>query len=154
MNRYKGSARKKCIRPYSCISAVVKISFFCPQNVRFFNSKLGWAADSNRAIDCSLKNTMNIDLWGNVSNFDQTSNHLIKEFQSVKFWHLLSNTILTSRMELLMEKTNAMQIYFPYVISTTAVMAGNDTFQQKNITQNRKTLITQSKHIAILFDKI
>ena len=53
-----------------------------------------------------------------------------------------------------MEKTNAMQIYFPYVISTTAVMAGNDTFQQKNIMQNRKTLITQSKHIAILFDKI
>ena len=52
-----------------------------------------------------------------------------------------------------MEKTNAMQIYFPYVISTTAVMAGNDTFQQKNITQNRKR-ITQSKHIAILFDKI
>ena len=29
----------------------------------------------------------------------------------------------------------------------TAVMAGNDTFQQKSITQNRKTLITQPKHM-------
>ena len=29
----------------------------------------------------------------------------------------------------------------------TPVMAGNDTSWQKNITQNRKTFITQSKHI-------
>ena len=30
---------------------------------------------------------------------------------------------------------------------STAVMAGNDTFQQKNITQNRKTFITLPKHM-------
>ena len=34
------------------------------------------------------------------------------------------------------------------MIFCTAVMAGNnDTFQQKNITQHRKTLITQPKHM-------
>ena len=32
----------------------------------------------------------------------------------------------------------------------TAVMTGNDTFQQKSITQYRKTLITQPKHDILL----
>ena len=31
-----------------------KLHFFMPQNVRFVNSKLGWEADVNRRIDCSL----------------------------------------------------------------------------------------------------
>ena len=31
--------------------------------------------------------------------------------------------------------------------NATAVMAGNNTFQQKSITQNRKTFITQPKHM-------
>ena len=32
-------------------------------------------------------------------------------------------------------------------ISGTAVMAGNDTFYQKSITGNRKTVVTRPKHM-------
>ena len=42
---------KKYVHPYNYTSTVVKISFFHPQNVRFFNSKLGWAADTNQTIN-------------------------------------------------------------------------------------------------------
>ena len=33
---------KKCICPYNHMSAGVETSFFCPKNIGFFNSKLGW----------------------------------------------------------------------------------------------------------------
>ena len=37
------------------MSAIVETSFFfAPQNVGFFNSKLGQAADTNQTIDCGL----------------------------------------------------------------------------------------------------
>ena len=39
--------KKKCIHPYNNMSAVAEISFFHPQKARFFNSKLGQAADTN-----------------------------------------------------------------------------------------------------------
>ena len=36
------------------------------------------------------------------------------------------------------------------VVGSTAVMAGNDFLAKKSITQNRKTLITQPKHLIFL----
>ena len=51
MNSYKGS-HKKCTNPYNHMSAVVETSLFCPQNVRFFNSKLAWVVDTNQTIFC------------------------------------------------------------------------------------------------------
>ena len=51
MNSYKGLREKKYIRPYNYTSAMAKISFFRPQNVGFFNSKLGRVADANRIIN-------------------------------------------------------------------------------------------------------
>ena len=34
-----------------------------------------------------------------------------------------------------------------FILLSTAVMAGNNTFQQKSITQDRKAFITQPKHM-------
>ena len=49
----KGLREEKCIRPDNYTSAVVKISFFSPRNVGFFNSKLG-RARTEQLIDCGL----------------------------------------------------------------------------------------------------
>ena len=49
----KGLREEKCIRPDNYTSAVVKISFFSPKNVGFFNSKLG-RARTEQLIDCGL----------------------------------------------------------------------------------------------------
>ena len=43
--------KKKCMRPFNCMSAVVKVSFFCPQNVGFLNSKSGRVADVSQTIN-------------------------------------------------------------------------------------------------------
>ena len=43
---------KKCIRPYNHMSTAVITSFFCPQSVGFFNSKLESEADANRIFNC------------------------------------------------------------------------------------------------------
>ena len=42
---------KKCTNPYNHVSAVVETSLLCPQNVRFFNSKLGWVVERNQTIN-------------------------------------------------------------------------------------------------------
>ena len=41
-----------------------------------------------------------------------------------------------------------MRAYFE-IVTLIAVLAGNDTFLTENITQDRKKLINQSKHIIL-----
>ena len=65
---------------------------------------------------CDINNKTNIDLRGNFSNFDETSNHLSNS--RIKFRISLASSWLTSRMELLMQKINRTQTYPSYVIFT------------------------------------
>ena len=56
--------------------------------------------------------------------------------------------ILKNSMQIF-QRSITKEVEFPGVIKekSTVVMAGNDTFSQNNITQNRKVFITQPKHI-------
>lgn len=49
---FTGPYKKECT--YNYMSPAVAASFFCPQNIGFFNFKLRWVDDANQTTDCDL----------------------------------------------------------------------------------------------------